>query len=237
MTFYSVINNTVDHSGESDTSKITDTNITEDMVDSFVSVGKRKRVRKRRPKSKNQFQLISPIDLIPDKNQSKEQTLKKPKIIDSYIIPSGKHIRFDKTEDENNIAKEIVQEVSKTESYLNKPSSSKDFSTLLALGQSSTPITFASKKLKSEIKTDREIKTDCLNDEVRMNLKKIIEASIEKNVCNKESKEIESYKKLYTDIEKIPIMITKPQINDIIAFKVCIAHYMYLKIISFPKQH
>ncbi|KYN19050.1 PREDICTED: uncharacterized protein LOC108761854 [Trachymyrmex cornetzi] len=219
MTFYSVISDTVVNCSEGDTDSKTTDNLTENYnndIDSIVSITKRKRVRKRKSKNRSQF-IVSPSDRI-EENISKELKLKKPKIIDSYIIPPGKHIRFDNIEnDEHNIARQIaVQEASRNHSYLNETSSSRDLSTLLALGQSSTPITFINKKLKNEVKTE-----NVLNDETTSkNLNKIMEDSTEKNLCNKESKkEIQSYKNLYADLEKVPIMTRKPQVNDIIAFK------------------
>jgi len=231
MTFYSVNSDTVVDCSEGDTdSKATNNNLTEDcnMTDSIVSIAKRKRVRKRKPKNRSQF--IVPLDTI-EKNITKELKSKKPKIIDSYIIPSGKHIRFDNIENDD-IAK---QEISKNESYLSKTSSSKDLSTLLALRQSSTPITFINKKLKNEVKTE-----NVLNDEIRSkNLNKVIEDSTEKNLCEKESKkeEVPNYKSFHVDLEKIPIMTRKPQINDIITFKVCILYCTLKLTISFSKQH
>ncbi|KYN35289.1 hypothetical protein ALC56_10464 [Trachymyrmex septentrionalis] len=217
MPFYSVISDTVVNCSEEDTDFKTTDNLTENCngIDSIVSITKRKRVRKRKPKNQSQF-IVSPSNRI-EENISKEPKLKKPKIIDSYIIPSGKHIRFDDIEsDEHNIARQIaVQEASRNHSELNETSSSKDLSTLLALGQSLTPITFINKKLKNDITTE-----NVLNDEISKNVNKIMEDSTEKNLCSKESKkEIQNYKNLYADLEKVPIMTRKPQVNDIIAFK------------------
>ncbi|KYQ58456.1 hypothetical protein ALC60_02492 [Trachymyrmex zeteki] len=218
MTFYSVISDTIVNYSEGDTDSKTTDNLTEDcnVIDSIVSIAKRKRVRKRKSKNRSRF-IVSPSDRI-EENTSKEPKLKKPKIIDSYIIPSGKHIRFNDIENnEHNIARQIVQEASRNQSYLNETSSSRDLSMLLTLGQSSTPITFINKKLKNEIETK-----NILNDEIRSkNLNEImVEDSTEKISCNKESKkEIQSYKNLYADLEKVPIMTRKPQVNDIIAFK------------------
>lgn len=231
MTFYSVISDTIVNYSEGDTDSKTTDNLTEDcnVIDSIVSIAKRKRVRKRKSKNRSRF-IVSPSDRI-EENTSKEPKLKKPKIIDSYIIPSGKHIRFNDIENnEHNIARQIVQEASRNQSYLNETSSSRDLSMLLTLGQSSTPITFINKKLKNEIETK-----NILNDEIRSkNLNEImVEDSTEKISCNKESKkEIQSYKNLYADLEKVPIMTRKPQVNDIIAFKVCISYYI-LKLTIF----
>ncbi|XP_012539698.2 uncharacterized protein LOC105838580 isoform X2 [Monomorium pharaonis] len=217
MTFYSINDNTIDHS-EEDTDSKTDNNVTEDcnMTDSIASVGKRKRVRKR--KAKNRSQIVSPCEII-EENISKESKWKKPKIIDSYIIPSRKHIRFDNMENEKNIAKQIVQEVSRNESCLSKASSTRDLSTLLALGQSSTPLTFhnaINKKLKNAIKME-----NILNDEIKSkNLNKIMEDSTENKLCTKESKkEVRNYKSWHAELENVPVMTRKPQVNEIIAIK------------------
>lgn len=226
MTFYSVIDDTENGHSDRDTdSKTTDNNLTEDcnLIDSIVPIAKRKRVRKRKPKNRSWANILPPDTHTVEENVPKEPESKKPKIIDSYIIPSGKHIRFDNMEnDENNIAKQIVKEVSRNESFLSKASSSRELSTLLSLGQSSTPITFVSKKLKNEVKTE-----NVLNDEVKSKNLKIVAASTEKKLCSKEPKnEIQSYKNLHLDIEKFPVMTRKPQANDIIAFKVCITQYI-----------
>jgi len=230
MTFYSVISDTVVDCSEGDTDSKTTDNLTEDcnMTDSIVSIARRKRVRKRKPKNRSQF-IVPPNTT--EKDISKELKSKKPKIIDSYIIPSGKHIRFDNIENDDT----AKQEISKNESYLSKASSSRDLSTLLALGQSSTPITFINKKLKNGVKTE-----NVLNDEIRSkNLNKIIEDSTEQNLCGKESKkkEVQNYKSFHVDLEKIPIMTRKPQINDIITFKVCTLYCTLKLIVSFFKQH
>ncbi|XP_070161459.1 coilin [Polyergus mexicanus] len=213
MTFYSVINDTAIDDTEEDTdSKVTDNNITEDcnLTDSVISIPKRKRVRKRKPKNQSKTQLTL------SSNMSEKNKPKKPKIIDSYIIPSGKHIRFDNTEkEENDIAKQIVQEISRNESYISK-NSSRDLGNLLALGQSSTPLTYVHKKVKNEVKMENE-----LNDGIKIKTSnKIAENNIstEKNLNNKEKTQCyENW--MHSDPEIIPIMTRKPQVKDIIAFK------------------
>ncbi|XP_011170935.1 uncharacterized protein LOC105203746 [Solenopsis invicta] len=222
MTYYSIINDTVisPSEGDTDNSKTTDNNITEDcnLLDSLAQVTKRKRVRKRKPRNRTQIldqsQVVIP-NVSPETNEEKpkEPKLKKPKIIDSYIIPSGKHIRFD-IENENHIAKQIVQESSKNESCLSKGSSSRDLSTLLALGHSSTPITFVNKKLKN-VKKD-----NTLNEDIKIkNLNKIMEDSAEKKSCIKESKKEVQTIYLQDALEKLPVMTRKPQLDEIIALK------------------
>jgi hypothetical protein len=91
---------------------------------------------------------------------------------------------------------------------------------LLALGQSSTPITFVNKKMKYDIKVDT-----ASNNGTNKNLNKIIEEdiSLENKLCNEEAnKKTQSSKNFTEDMEKVPIMTRKPQVKDIIAFKVCI---------------
>jgi hypothetical protein len=219
--FYSVINDTaISHSeGDTDNSKTTDNNITEDcnLLNSLVHVTKRKRVRTRKPRNRSQI-VIPNASPKANEEKTKEPKLKKPKIIDSYIIPSGKHIRFD-VENENHIAKQIVQEASRNESCLSKASSSRDLSTLLALGHSSTPITFVNKKLKN-VKKD-----NIVYEEIKIkNLNKFMEDSVEKKSCIKESKKEVQNVNMHAELEKLPVMTRKPQLNEIIAIKVCTVH-------------
>ncbi|XP_011254359.1 uncharacterized protein LOC105250116 isoform X2 [Camponotus floridanus] len=233
MTFYSVIDDTmIDDTEEETDSKVTDNNLTEDcnMTDSIVSIAKRKRVRRRRPKN----QIKTSFILSSDMNEENKQ--KKPKIIDSYIIPSGKHIRFDNIEkdentekedttekkeniekkettemEEHNIAKQIVQEISRNESYISKTSSSRDLSTLLALGQSSTPITFINKKAKTEVKMENKSNDGSMIDRCS-NLSQFLMKNIKSKIQNYENL-------IHSDLEVMPIMTRKPQVKDIIAFK------------------
>jgi len=47
-----------------------------------------------------------------------------------------------------------------------------------------------------------------------------MEDNVERNLCSKEvKKKIQSCKSLYAELEKVPVMTRKPQINDVIAFK------------------
>ncbi|XP_072744914.1 uncharacterized protein [Anoplolepis gracilipes] len=212
MTFYSVIGDTVMDNTEEDTdSKVTNNNNLMENCNVTDSVVKRKRVRKRRPKNQPKTQFILPSNI------NEESKPKKPRIIDSYIISSGKHIRFDSMKkEENNIAKQIVQEISRNESSISKISSCRDLSKLLALGQSSTPITFVNKKIKNEVNMENG-----LNDEIKNKLSnKIVENNIitENNSYNKENTQ-NSENCVYSDLEKLPLMTRKPQVKDIIAFK------------------
>lgn len=102
MTFHTVIEDT-----EADTdSKVTDySNLTEDcdVTELGTPLVKRKRVRKRKLKNKSKL-VTSPL------NTNVAGLLKKPKIIDSFVISSGKHIRFDDIEaEQSNISREKTE--------------------------------------------------------------------------------------------------------------------------------
>ncbi|KAL0128325.1 hypothetical protein PUN28_003540 [Cardiocondyla obscurior] len=224
MTFYSVINDTINDTintegtSEDDTeSKTTENNLIEDCdvtQESNASSAKRKRVRKRKPKNKSQSIMLHNETEETEGVITKEPSSKKPKIINSFTIPSGKHIRFNNTEDENKLAKEIVQEISGNESYLNKISSL-GLSTLLALRHSSTPKTFV-KKCKNGIETENS-KTETLTEDLENNTEKIVLNNIRREMPPQKGNSLES---LETDLESLPIMTRKPEINDIIAFKI-----------------
>lgn len=227
-------------------SKVTDySNLTE-ISNTTDSATKRKRIRKH--KSKNNYhqknQLDSEQDIqfeISSSDTKEEDKSKKPKIVNDYIIPTGKHIRFNDTEEENHVPKQLKYEVSNDnlESYTNK-GTSKNLSTLLALRQSSTPITFT-KKVKDTNKTEKLSITPIISTikEIDMespieekakctkNLRKINDDnSVDKNGCSKkDSKKIQFYKNLLNlELENFPVMSKKPRVGDIISFKVCTLH-------------
>lgn len=132
-----------------------DSKMTEDLTednsiteDSTVS-NKRKRVRKRR--------LKKPTDIVPESDGSLMETSdKKPKIIDSILISSGKHIRFkglddeDTASDNNALSENNVQRVIQNGDIKHKQSINKDLTALLNLRQSSTPLTFQHKRMKRD---------------------------------------------------------------------------------------
>jgi len=209
MMFYSVINDT-----EADMeSKVMDNNFMENsnnMESSIITGTKRKRVRKRKTKNKEHSFFMSPLAEVEDSKP------KKPKVVDNIIIPTAKHIRFDSMEsNENSIAKKIVHEAS--DSYIARISSSDDLSALLALGKSSTPM-FVKKKIKKEVNTVDSASSDETSNK---NSYKTEEnnASMERSTCEINRKGY--YKNI--EIEKIPIMTRKPQVKDIIVFKVRIS--------------
>ncbi|XP_003426812.1 uncharacterized protein LOC100679130 [Nasonia vitripennis] len=124
-------------------SKITE-DITEDnsiTEDSMVS-NKRKRVRKRKQRK--------PTEIVPESDTSLMETSgKKPKIIDSILISSGKHIRFQGLDDEDTASDNNVNNIQNGDTK-HKQSVNKDLAALLNLRQSSTPLTFQHKRIKRD---------------------------------------------------------------------------------------
>lgn len=193
---------------------------------------KKKRTRRRKRKDKSQSVAL-PLDT------NEERPLKKPKIVDSVIISSSKHIRFDNTEEEEGISKEaegeeynISKKTSKklpvklsrsTVSNTNDVTSSKDLSTLLALRGSSTPITFTKKAKKVKSKMERlEEGMECAED---LNATEENDSSMENNLCDEQiDKEMQKHESLkHLDLESMPIMTRSPNVGDVLAFKV---HYL-----------
>jgi len=118
--------NVVDCSKRDNTdSKTTDNNLTEvcNLSDSIVSIAKKKRVRKRKPKNRSQSFIITPDTT--EKDIAKELKSKKPKVIYSYKIPPEQRLRFVNIENDDSPKLDI----SKNESCLSKASSSRDPST------------------------------------------------------------------------------------------------------------
>lgn len=120
--------------------------------DSIVSV-KRKRVRKRKQKKT--------AENVPESDTSfSESSNKKPKIIDSILIASGKHIRFEGIDDEVEASNCCVtngntQAIEQNSLLQNKEfETNKELAALLNLKYSSTPLTFSHKKKKKVYKPE-----------------------------------------------------------------------------------
>ena len=117
-----------------------------------TSTNKRKRVRKKKQKK-------SAEDGTEESDYSMTESVeKKPKVLDSVVISSGKHIRFkgiDEDEasgtsmDNNNIQRVNYNGDVKTKQFVNK-----DLTALLNLRQSSTPLTFSHKRNKRDFKPE-----------------------------------------------------------------------------------
>ncbi|XP_014478697.1 PREDICTED: uncharacterized protein LOC106746536 [Dinoponera quadriceps] len=228
-------------------SKITDCSNLTGNGDTTNSI-KRKRIRRRKSKSSchQNSQVSSELDSQVDTSSidaKREKKSKKPKIVDDFIISTGKHIRFNDSEDEeNNDVKEADCEVSNNnnvKSYTSK-GTSRNLSSLLALGKSSTPVTF-SKKIKDISKTENltpiistlkemesmesslEEKAICTkNSSKAKNGNSVSEQNVYIKEVNKKtkSKEPNLHKNcLDLEIKNLPVMTRKPHVGDIIGFK------------------
>ncbi|KAI4487914.1 hypothetical protein M0802_011733 [Mischocyttarus mexicanus] len=135
-TFHSIINDTEDNF--SSDSKIMNNTITEDYSNNEneeTFKGKRKRLRYRR-RNRNKDKSICIIDKDDD-----EVETKKLKVTDSTVLSSGKHIRFNMNEINENLINQ--QSVAKEPPQLSK---------LFELRNTSTPIIFNNEKIKEEMK-------------------------------------------------------------------------------------
>ncbi|XP_054008209.1 uncharacterized protein LOC128892111 [Hylaeus anthracinus] len=173
---------------------INDVSISEDCV---LAKKRRRRTRQKKPKYVKQ-------PVVEEENKPK-----KPKIINSYIISSSKHIRFDNADTEEVLIKDVIQGETRNE-YLNKESPPHELANLLSLGQNSVPATFTNTKVKEEIKVEH-----MSDEETNHNM------SFENtNESISLSKELQEGKELSNkDISACPVMTTKPQIKDFVGFK------------------
>lgn len=166
-----------------------------DISTNLFTCPKRKRVRHKKKKTTAEETVI----------QKKENELNKPKIINSYDIPFGKHIRFDDLED-NDLEDNNEERKPKCQQIMNGTntthvSPTHELANLLSLSNNSTPVTFTNIKVKG-------IQNSCEK----------IQSHENKSIVSTNNINLE--KLLNTDFKTYPIMIEKPQLKDIIAFKV-----------------
>lgn len=174
-------------------SETTDTTMMEDFNITEHVNPKRKRVRSRKKKKEEVEQSTS---------QEKENIPKKPKIIDSCTVSFGKHIRFDNEDTTGN--KDAHVKVMNG-SYTKTVQPSHELANLLSLGKCSTPLTFTNTRVKEEVKAE-----PMHDEEFQLNA-----SSENKN----KSMTVNERKELDKDISKCSVMTTKPQLKDVIAFK------------------
>ncbi|CAK9812584.1 hypothetical protein ANTQUA_LOCUS7328 [Anthophora quadrimaculata] len=124
-----------------------DTTLTDDfnIMENIMACPKRKRVRHRNRKRKNTQQQ----EIKEEENKSR-----KPKIIDTCIITSGKHIRFDSVDNEDIPEKEVNHSEMMNGSSMSKLSPTRELANLLSLGQTPTPLTFTNTRVKEEVKLE-----------------------------------------------------------------------------------
>ncbi|XP_035728177.1 uncharacterized protein LOC118444221 [Vespa mandarinia] len=201
VTFYSVENDTDDNCTDY---KTMNSNIMEDcsFIEKETNSMKRKRVRHRKGK-KN-------ISTSVQDSNDKNNTTKKPKIVDSLVLSSGKHIRFDTTE---------TNEIEMMQQFVIEPALSKLFS----LRNSSTPLTFPNKKIKEEIVNTQNISNveveniDIPNEKTDETLNN----TVKKNTSGKEiNHDVKNQSFSDVELEQYPIaQMYDVQNNDIIGFK------------------
>ncbi|XP_011500480.1 PREDICTED: uncharacterized protein LOC105364288 [Ceratosolen solmsi marchali] len=127
----------------------TDESLKDDNISTASILSKKKRIRKKRQKK---FVTLSPENEV----SYTEYSGKKPKIIDSVLISSGKHIRFKNLDDEDTASetKHSIQENQVNYEGTNKQIVNGHLNALLNLRQSSTPITFGYTKIKNKVKPE-----------------------------------------------------------------------------------
>ncbi|XP_017882322.1 uncharacterized protein LOC108626253 [Ceratina calcarata] len=186
-----------------------------------ITCSKRKRVRHR--KKKQQQEMEPPL-------KKKEETNLKPKIINSCVVSTGKHIRF------NNVDTEGAEEVQSD--TIDRPASLSTaiskLANLLALGESPAPLTFSNTRIKQEVKTERTSDEEAVRFNPSSENTNESTAVINNNILTP------------TEIEQYPPMTTKPQLKDVIAFKMLkigsdyspqISNYIVADVISYcPKS-
>ncbi|CAK9821909.1 COIL [Anthophora retusa] len=181
-----------------------DTTLTDDfnIMENIMACPKRKRVRHRNRKRKNTQQQ----EIKEEENKSR-----KPKIIDTCIIASGKHIRFDSVDNEDIPKKEVNHLETVNGSSMSKLSPTRELANLLSLGQTPTPLTFTNTRVKEEVKLE------LMSDE-ETHFVASSENTNESIGLNKRSEEEKDL--LSKDYELLPILTETPTVGDIIAFKV-----------------
>lgn len=193
-------------------SKVSDSLLTEDYSFDLNTPAKRKRSRKKRVKRLDSEST--------NRQNTSEETLKKPKIIEQIVFKSGKHIRFDGLDDErsqssnNSCISDFQNRFCLTPGPKN--SSSKDLNTLLTLKQCSTPLTFSCKKPGRQMKLEKPVGKSI--DEDEENLTESARNIVVPNGTNQIEKnadlQIENI-----DPKKYPNLESNPKVNDVIAFK------------------
>nr|XP_033326300.1 coilin-like [Megalopta genalis] len=189
-------------------------------VDSSLRL-KRKRTRTRRKKKTQEV----------TKSVKTELVTRKPKIINTYVISTSKHIRFDNLDSPEIVEKEITPS-NKMNGSCTIEEAPSELANLLSLGENSTPVTFTNSQVKQEIKLEH------VSDE---------ENKLENNSkSNNVLKQLQEGRELTSkDLEACPALIAKPELKDIVAFKMLkigsdytpqVSEFIVAKVISYcPK--
>lgn len=187
-------------------------------------VPRRKRTRVRTRKSKN-----VKCNGVKSYEENNEHRPKKPKVIDSQIISSGKHTRFNFMEDEINIIDTNSPETLTSNTSTIASSHAHSLKALVALGEHNPPLTFAKAKVKEEVKVESVWDYNSRSFTNPKNSEAVsTPASPEDSergppaAENKDILELNTMNgkiTVSTDYEKRPIITVKPKLDDIIAFK------------------
>ncbi|XP_071879180.1 uncharacterized protein isoform X1 [Bombus fervidus] len=158
---------------------------------------KRKRARRRRSSK-----LETPPLIEEDKSS-------KANVINSKVVPLGKHIRFDNTDDKICLENPVTcPETIKGAHTAASPAN--ELTNLLSMANNSTPPTFENNRAKNTVNAKHP--SNEVN-EVNASLANVSESKASIKELG-ESKEFAN-----VDFETYPVMTTKPKINDVIAFK------------------
>ncbi|XP_076279754.1 uncharacterized protein LOC143208805 [Lasioglossum baleicum] len=189
---------TEDETNSTSDSKVDGMTLTDFNIDNNLR-SKRKRKRTRKKKT----QEVKP-------SVKNEIVTVKPKIINTYVISTSKHIRFDNLDSPETVAKPNTPNKKMNGSYPNEVAPSHELANLLSLGHNPTPVTFTNSQVKEEIKLE-----NMSDEETRLN------ASLEtKSKGNNLLKKLQERKQLTSkDLEACPILLTKPELKCVIAFK------------------
>ncbi|XP_078044726.1 uncharacterized protein LOC144474096 isoform X1 [Augochlora pura] len=188
---------------------------------SFCTRSKRRRIRRR----KKTHEVVEPVKC--------EPVARKPKIINTYVISTSKHMRFDNLDPPENATKQSTPVKNMNGSITNEVAPVHELANLLSLGDNSTPVTFVNSQVKQEIKLEH------VSDEEN----RLAEV---KNKSNNVLELLQQGRKLSSkDIEACPALITKPELKYIVAFKMLkvgsdytpqVSEFIVARVISFcPK--
>lgn len=185
---------------------------------------KRKRTRSRKSKAKK-------CNGVQNYENNNEYRPRKPKVIDSQIISSGKHTRFNFMEDDINIIESNSPDTLSSDTPASKFSNAQSLDALVALGQHNPPLTFTKTKVKEEVKVesmwDYSYRSSARRSPKNTGIPSTPASPDEYNrgpppAENKDILELDTGNGKITvdsDFEKRPIITDKPKVNDIIAFK------------------
>ncbi|XP_060811708.1 uncharacterized protein LOC132904903 isoform X1 [Bombus pascuorum] len=158
---------------------------------------RRKRARRRRSSKLEQPPLVE------------EDKPSKANVINSEVVPLGKHVRFDNVDDKICLENPVTCPETITGAHTTV-SPANELTNLLSMANNPTPPTFENNRAKNTVNAKGPSKEVNEVNASPANFSESI-ASIKELKGSKEFEDI--------DFETYPVMTTKPKINDVIAFK------------------